>query len=156
MHEVAHLVLHQRSALITVNEEIESEANRFASAFLMPKREIRSDLKRLTVSRLGDLKRHWRVSMAALLMRAKQLETVTPAEERKLWTELSRNGWRKREPVQLDVFGEELGGLYRDLLRLHRQELGYSESALGAMVHLPEDDVREWIVPAEPGLRLVG
>lgn len=156
MHEIGHLVLHQRSGLITVNEEIEGEANRFASAFLLPKREIRPHLKHLTISKLGDLKRHWRVSMAALLMRAKQLETITPAEERALWSELSRNGWRKREPARLDVFGEDVGSLYRDLLRLHRQDLGYSDSALASLANLPEDDVREWIIPPEPGLRLVG
>lgn len=156
MHEIAHLVLHQRSVLITVSDQIETEANRFASAFLMPKREIRSDLKRLTVSKLGDLKRRWRVSMAALLMRAKQLETITPAEERALWSELSRNGWRKREPMGLDVFGEDVGLLYRELLRLHRQDLGYSDAALASLLNLSEDDVREWILPPEPGLRLVG
>ncbi|MBA2596742.1 MAG: hypothetical protein H0V00_08990 [Chloroflexia bacterium] len=86
----------------------------------------------------------------------KTLETITPAEERALWAEFGRNGWRKREPAGLDVFGEDVGRLYRELLRLHRQELGYSEAAFASMVNLPEDDVREWILPPEPGLRLVG
>jgi Zn-dependent peptidase ImmA (M78 family)/transcriptional regulator with XRE-family HTH domain len=156
MHEVAHLVMHQRSALISVSDQIEAEANRFAAAFLLPRQEVRPELKHLTVSKLGDLKRRWRVSMAALVMRARQLETITPAQERALWVELGRNGWRKREPAGLDVFGEEVGRLYRELVRLHRQELGYSESAFATLVNLSEDDVREWILPSDSGLRLVG
>ncbi len=155
MHEIGHLVLHQRSALTTVSEEIEVEANRFASAFLMPKAEIKPYLRGLDLAKLGSLKRHWRVSMAALLMRAKQLGTISPTEERALWVEIGRNGWRKREPEQLDVIGEELGHRYQELLRLHRNDLGYSEQVLGSVIHLYEADVRERILAPEPGLRLV-
>lgn len=156
MHEIGHLVLHQRSALLEVTDRIELEANRFASAFLMPQREVKPQLRQLTISRLTQLKRHWRVSMAALIMRAKQLQTITPAEEKSLWTEMSRNGWRKREPASLDVHGEVPGGRYRELLQLHRVDLGYSTKALGAALNLYQEDVHERILLPEPGLRLVG
>lgn len=155
MHEIGHLVLHQRSALQTVSEQIEVEANRFSAAFLLPRREIKPYLRNPTLPKLATLKRHWRVAMSALLMRAKQLETISPAEERALWVEMGRNGWRKREPEQLDVFGEEPGNRYRELMRLHRHDLGYTEVTLGAVVNLCEDDVRERILPPELGLRLL-
>lgn len=155
MHEIGHLVLHQRSVLQTVSEEIEVEANRFAAAFLLPRKEIKPYLRNLNLAKLATLKRHWRVAMAALLMRAKQLETISPAEERALWVEMGRNGWRKREPEQLDVFGEEPGRRYRELVRLHRHDLGYSERTLGLMINLGEDDIHNRILPPDPGLRLV-
>lgn len=155
MHEVAHLVLHQRSALRSVSDEIEVEANRFSAAFLLPKREIKPYLRNLTMPKLASLKRHWRVAMSALLMRARQLETITPAEEKALWAEMGRNGWRKREPEQLDVFGEEPGRRYRELMKLHRLDLGYSEPALASVINLSEGDLHERILPPEPGLRLV-
>lgn len=155
MHEVGHLALHQRSALLTVNPDIEAEANRFAAAFLMPRREIRPQLRDLTLDKLGHLKRVWRVSMAALLMRAKQLETITPVQEKTLWAAIGRNGWRKREPVQLDVFGENLGSLYSDLFGLYRNDLKYSENSLAELTNLCAVDLRQWIAPTTIGPRLL-
>ena len=156
MHEMAHLVLHQRSAISNVSEQVEDEANAFTSAFLMPRREIKPHLRDLSVSKLGQLKRHWRVSMAALLMRATQLGTIPPADQRRLWMEMSQHGWRTREPEQFDVLGEEPGHLYRDLVTLHRKDLGYSPEEIGTLVNLFAADVYEQILPAEPGLRLIG
>lgn len=155
MHEIGHLVLHQRSTLQAVSDEIEVEANLFAAAFLLPRKEIKPYLRSLSLQKLASLKRHWRVAMSALLMRAKQLETISPAEERALWAEMGRNGWRKREPEQLDVFGEDPGRRYRELLLLHRHELGYSKQKLGSLINLHEDDLIVRILPPEPGLRLV-
>lgn len=155
MHEVAHLVLHQRSALTRVSEEIEDEANRFAGAFLLPQREIKPYLRRLDIASIANLKRHWRVEMSAILMRAQQLETITTADSRALWIEMSRNDWKKREPEHLDVFGGELGGRYRELVALHRKELGYSERELSEIFKLSEMVTREHILPPSPGLRLV-
>lgn len=156
MHEIGHLVLHQSSSIREVSQEIEAEAHRFASAFLMPKQEIKPQLRDLSISKLAQLKRHWRVSMSALLMRAKELGTITPADERQLWRELSRHGWRKREPAQFDVHGESPGVLYEELISLYRSELMYSVERLAKVTHLGISDVRSRVLPSKQNLRIVG
>jgi Zn-dependent peptidase ImmA (M78 family)/transcriptional regulator with XRE-family HTH domain len=155
MHEIGHLVLHQWSLLPTVSEEIETQANLFAAAFLMPSKEIKPHLRNLTVSKLASLKRHWRVAMSALLMRAKQLGTVTPVQERALWAELGRNGWRKREPEQLDVFGEDPGRRYHEVFSLYQRDLSFTAEQLGVVARLYQDDIYEFLLLPQPGLRLI-
>lgn len=158
MHEVGHLVLHQRSALRQLSEDIESQAHRFASAFLMPSGEIRPQLRNLTLQKLGDLKRQWRVAMSAIVMRARDLEVISPSQATEFWRDLSKRGWMKREPVQFDVKGEVPGGLFEELVKLHQEDLGYSTAKqLQSLVHLFPEDIYRRILPIaqSSGLRIV-
>lgn len=93
-HELAHAVMHQ-----VPTEDQESEADRFASAMLMPAASIRAQLDDLSIPRLAKLKALWGVSMAALLRRGRDLGRVTDAQYRLLNVELSRAGYRSNEPV---------------------------------------------------------
>lgn len=156
LHEVGHLALHHRSIPRSVSDTIEDEANRFASAFLMPSDEIRPHLRNLTVTKLADLKRHWRVSMSALLMRAKQLETVSPREEQALWREMSKNGWKRREPEQLDVEGEDPSVMYRQLVELYTSQLGYTAEQLARKLSLSSKDIQARYPNSRGKLRLLG
>jgi Zn-dependent peptidase ImmA (M78 family) len=157
LHETGHLVLHQRSVLSQVSDNIEEQAHRFASAFLMPADEIKPQLRNLTISKLADLKRHWRVAMSALVMRAKQLDVITPTEATYLWRELSKRGWMKREPEQLDVRGESPGQLFTDLVTLHLTDLGYRGRKFEDFINLEHEDVYSQIMPESltPRLRIV-
>lgn len=73
-YELGHLVLH--SSLSDFGDrDIDHEANLFAAEFLMPANDIRPDFKDgLTIQKLADLKKKWKVSMQALLYRAHDLE----------------------------------------------------------------------------------
>lgn len=104
---------------------------------------------------LAQLKRHWRVAMSALLMRAKQLNCITPSDERALQAQISRNGWRKRESPELDVCGESPGDRYAELISLYREHLGYSIDDLATVVNLSRTDLIERVLPAQQGLRRV-
>ena len=88
-HELGHWELHkEKQQLFSCTTEdmltsykgssIEAEANLFAAEFLMPAAEISKQLYNLNLPRLADLKRHWRVSMGALLVRARELGCITP------------------------------------------------------------------------------
>lgn len=74
-HECGHLVMHQ--GVKTGDKETESQANRFSSAFLMPResfiKEFPSMLGRLDWNAIYSLKIRWRVSAKAVLHRAKDL-----------------------------------------------------------------------------------
>jgi Zn-dependent peptidase ImmA (M78 family)/transcriptional regulator with XRE-family HTH domain len=149
-HEVGHLVLHHGGP----TPEMEDEASAFAAALLMPARDVFHQYgERVTLPRLAQMKRYWRVAMAALLMRAKRLGVVNYNQERYLWQQLSSNGWRLREPVELDFPSEEPEAL-PGLLRLHLEDLEYTASELAAMLHVHERDLRAMYPLPERGKKV--
>lgn len=147
-HELGHVLMHQ-----SPTEDIEKEADRFASEFLMPEKQVRVDLRDgLSLPRLAALKPHWKVSMAALLKRAGDLALVTPSQRDRLWRQLSP--YRMDEPVPLPP--EDPKAL-ADLMRLHREDLGFTESELHSLLFLNENtDPRFQYRENRGGLRLVG
>lgn len=82
---------------------IEEEAHRFASEFLMPAAEIKTSLHRLDISKLASLRQYWKVSRQALVMRAYRLKTITEAQMRYLFIQFSQGGYCSREPEELDI-----------------------------------------------------
>jgi Zn-dependent peptidase ImmA (M78 family)/DNA-binding XRE family transcriptional regulator len=134
-HELGHIVMHQY-----LNPDLEDQANRYAAEFLLPEREIRADLNNVTLAKLPELKRYWRVSMNAILKRAEDLHTITPNQARYLWTQMSQAGYRTREPIELDVQGED-PFLIKELIETYQDELGYSLKDLSQMLTLHEEEV---------------
>lgn len=96
-HELGHAVLHE-----VPSAESETEADIFASEFLMPEEDIRGDLADVSLASLANLKRKWGVSIAALMRRARDLGTISDSKYRSLNIELSSAGMRKNEPVQIE------------------------------------------------------
>ncbi|MFX5225882.1 ImmA/IrrE family metallo-endopeptidase, partial [Acinetobacter baumannii] len=67
-HELGHAIMHKLPS-----ENMEDEANRFASALLMPSKDIRPYLTgKITLEKLATLKLVWKVSMNALLKTAER------------------------------------------------------------------------------------
>jgi len=99
-HELGHLVMHRRWGAKDRNtKEVELEADRFASAFLMPKVDLLGRVPRNpTLDRLVSLKQRWGVSVVAVVRRLKQLGQLTDWQYRNLMIEASQRGWRKSEP----------------------------------------------------------
>lgn len=138
-HEVGHVVMHR-----TLVPEAEEEAMRFAAEFLMPADDIGHQLYDISLPQLADLKMYWKVSMAALLVRARTLGTISDRQYRRFWMRMSQLGFNKKEPV--DLAAEE-PRTFRDLLKVHRTELEYSLEDLARLTaenHIPEilDDRR--------------
>jgi len=77
-HECGHLVIHQ--GISTGDKVTEGQANRFASAFLMPKdqliKEFPSMPTRLDWQAIYSLKIRWRVSAKAVIRRAHDLDLI--------------------------------------------------------------------------------
>ena len=95
-HELAHLVMHTMPV-----DGQEEDADLFASELLMPAADIRDQLSRLDMPTLAKLKARWGVSMAALIRRARDLGEISDYKYRELNIELSKAGWRTREPVEV-------------------------------------------------------
>lgn len=78
-HEIGHLILH--SGRQTGDKITESQANRFAIALLLPKSIMinhfpRPKYNRLDWKGLSEFKLYWKVSKAAILYRARQLNLI--------------------------------------------------------------------------------
>jgi len=135
-HELAHVIMHEIQT-----EHMEDEANRFAAEFLMPANDILPSLVPVTLPRLAALKSYWKVSMAALLKRATDLEAVTERQARSLWMKMGQAGFRRREPPDLDIPIEQ-PTLFTELIDTHKEDLGYSLSDLSALLTVHEHEFR--------------
>lgn len=97
-HELGHLILHSEHE-IPHGREAEQEANRFASAFLIPQRGVKAQrLYNANVDRIIAAKKRWNVSAMALNYRLRELGMVTEWGHRTNATNLSRMGYRRGEP----------------------------------------------------------
>jgi Zn-dependent peptidase ImmA (M78 family)/transcriptional regulator with XRE-family HTH domain len=100
-HECGHLVMHRD--LPTGSVETESAADQFASAFLLPRtafaREFRT--KRFSWEHVFELKRHWQVSAAAIVRRARDLGFIDENAYRRAFQYMSFKKWRTEgEPYE--------------------------------------------------------
>lgn len=96
-HELGHLVLHRHAG--ARGQEVEREANEFASAFLMPRSSVLANAPRMaTVDQLIRLKSYWTVSVAALAYRLHDVNLVSDWHYRTLCIEIAQRGYRKSEP----------------------------------------------------------
>ena len=103
-HELGHLVLHRNvdgKALKRSSEFrlLEIQAHRFAGALLLPAIPYTEDLWSASLDAFRSLKPRWNASIAFQIMRARQLGLVDERQQRRLWINLSRRGWRKIEPL---------------------------------------------------------
>lgn len=157
-HELGHLIMHRFPTA-----DMETEANEFASAMLMPAADIRSSFqgRQVTLSLLAALKPEWRVAMQALLVRATTLKFVTSNQARYLWQQISARGWRLREPAELD-FAPEIPSVLPSIVKSHLSSLGYTMDELTAMMRVYEPEFVEmygsWGAPnpSGPRLKIVG
>jgi Zn-dependent peptidase ImmA (M78 family)/transcriptional regulator with XRE-family HTH domain len=148
-HELGHVVMHR---IPTPNAE--QEADRFASEFLMPEREVASDLDGMSIARAIQLKPYWRVSAQALIRRAKEVGKIDESRYRSLYTQMSMLGYRKNEPEPL---APESPTVARDLIRVHRQQLGFTVPQLSKVTHCCEKHfVRIFLDGDTPTLRVIG
>ena len=135
-HELGHVVMHTNQF---ASVDMEDEANQFAQEFLMPERLIGSHLNNLSLPKLAGLKTYWKVSMQALIYRAFSLRRITDRQKRRLYTQLSAGGYRRREPPELDPPPEPPATL-KAMVEFHRRDLGYSVAKLAKLLLLNEPE----------------
>lgn len=141
-HELGHLIMHtSNDFLISDCRDKENEANKFASEFLMPADYISNSLRGLKLSYLVELKRYWLTSMASLIRRAKDLKCITNDKYQYYNIELSRKGYKKKEPVEVYI---DKPLLYTEAYRLHKDELDYSDKEIALAFSLPEDVINKF------------
>lgn len=105
-HELGHIVLHRYvdNDEMELNHKLyEEQAFRFASAFLMPAQRFSDSLYVLTLKAMPEQKRRWGVSIASIVKRLNDLELIDDEHYKYLQIEISRKGWKKREPLDRET-----------------------------------------------------
>lgn len=148
-HELGHIIMHRRPP--SEDTDIELQADRFASEFLMPKSDISSMLGDITLAKLASLKPFWKVSMGALLVRARDLNKITDRQYRYLWTQMGKSGYRTKEPEELSIPMEEPLTL-NEIINIYQNELKYSRKELSSAVALSENEFNYYY--SSPTVRL--
>ena len=106
MHELAHFILHE--SIDNVEDEnsdtyktMEKEADSLAGFILLPRETFGEDVSKapLSLDYYRELKVKWKVSIASMVYRARQLDIITQDEFMRLYKNLSKRGWRKSEPL---------------------------------------------------------
>ncbi len=137
-HELGHVVMHG-----VPSATMEDEANLFASALLMPRRDIRPYLlDRISIAKLAALKPIWRVSMASLLMRCQSIGVLANNQAQYLWRQMSALGYRRSEPHDIAVKREPVRVL-KEVIELHLKELGYTAEDLAISLHVHLKEMEE-------------
>lgn len=98
-HELAHILLHAADPE-PANPRMERQAHRFAGALLIPAQALADEWPRgrWDWSQLVRIKENWGISIAAQLIRGRDLRLITPSAYQSKMKYMSRMGWRRREP----------------------------------------------------------
>lgn len=137
-HELGHLVMHD-----TPNPNMEEEADCFAAEFLMPEIEIRTQfqcISSIRLEHLATLKPYWRVSMAALLVRASDLGFINPVQKSRLWARMSQLGWRTKEPSPIP---KEQPTTLKKIMEYFEGYLEYSIDDFQKLFRVHKDDFKQ-------------
>lgn len=146
-HEVGHMIMHQ-----SINDEkllipetfkiIENQAHRFAAVFLLPEETFLKDLHSPTLESFWMLKEKWKVSIALMIMRCRQLCIIDDDEYRRLWIKLGRRGWRKKEPLDNKIPMESPQFINRSI-KLIVDKGGLSKEDILLSIPLPKSIIEE-------------
>ena len=159
-HECGHIIMH--GGLKTGDKKTEGEANRFASAFLIPRAEFineypKTDSKRIPWQTIRQMKIHWKVSTGAIVKRAYDLKVMDDEQYKRANIHLSKTGQMRSEKDN-DLIPKEHPELMHNTFSLLEQqapelifqllrELGLQKKILEQLVdkkiNLPIFDDRE-------------
>lgn len=147
-HEIGHIVMHR-----VPSPNAEEEADRFASEFLMPADEIKHDLQQMNIAKAAAMKLSWRVSMQAIIRRAKDTGAITGQAYQSLCVRISQLGYRKNEP---NPIAPETPKTLRRILDVYLTDRKYTVAELSRCMLSLEEEFREvYLDNGTPRLRIV-
>lgn len=132
-HEIGHFALH--IGVLTGDRLTETQANRFASAFLLPRRSFLAESHRalrgtrINWDYMSELKHRWGVSKAALLYRGRQLGVFSEDQVRAGYITLNRHG-EAIEEKEDGLIPIEQPEIVSDGLRVMTDQLGVPLAAV--------------------------
>ena len=136
-HELGHLIMHYKY-MVSDKRDVEDEANRFASEFLMPAESIKNYLYRLDAPKLYGLKTNWKVSIKSLIYRAKFLGCISETQNRRWMMYYNANKWSSNEPFEFEV---ESPRLLDKVFNIYFDEFEYTKEEMLKLLRLTEKKI---------------
>lgn len=151
-HELGHVIMHNNPEFVVIeSRNIEDEANRFASELLMPSAGIKNSLLNLKFSQLPILKSTWKTSMASIIRRAKTLNGIDDTKYTTLMTELSRRGWRLKEPYGVYI---DMPTIIEQAYNVTKNDLNYTIGEIAKCNKLPIDIIKDIFEPSNNVIKI--
>lgn len=161
-HECGHLVLHKCSDNAEDIELKEEQANRFASAFLLPRKgffqEFYSVFAGININwcKMAELKKRWKVSFASMVHRAYDLNLINAVKYRNAYIYLRKSGQSKIEKGDSYINIETsslLENMTNDLIANNIEDLasfirnkGWSANLFEKVLPFNVDKVKEYMI----------
>lgn len=170
-HELGHLVLHRWVGTDDIEDKvrlkvIEMEANRFASAFLLPRQSFPNEVFSSRLAGFLDLKARWKVSIQAMIYRCKNLGIFDEQQITNLNKQVSYKKWRTKEPmdgptgiqIEQPLLLRKIAQLVFDHSRMKQDEivsrLGYSRPTIERLLGIEAGSLsRSHDLEFEPSLK---
>lgn len=154
LHELVHIACHANIPQRRLNDRafykaVEKQADQIASAMLMPEADFVGELYAPSLDGFLTLKERWGASVAAMIMRSKQLDLIDDDDARRLWINYNRRGWRNGEPLDRKLEKEE-PHLIRRSFELLIEEGVQSAPQITKALPFPVSDLEE-LADLEPG-----
>lgn len=135
-HEVGHLVLHIHGG--TSGREVEREADKFSSAFLVPRDDFTSHVPVVhSLEQLINHKSRWGVSVAALARTAFDANTISDWHYRELCKQISYRGYRSKEPFPME---REESVLWKKIFKELWKD-GLTKDHVASQLGVPSDEI---------------
>ena len=139
-HELGHVIMHI-NPMPTFAKDEEAEAFSFACEFLMPLSECEYDLTdKLSIEKLAELKRVWKLSMQSILYRAQKHNLTNANRCRYLWSQINTKGWKKKEPIEIP---KERPTIINKMIKMFIENLDYSKEDIAKIFSLNIEDFEE-------------
>ncbi|MFO1022739.1 MAG: XRE family transcriptional regulator [Planctomycetales bacterium] len=143
-HELAHYLLHRNVSSRTseIHALMESQAHRFAGAFLLPRESYLKELRSPTLESFLALKERWRVSIAMQIHRCFNLGVIDEDSKKRLFISLSKRGWRRKEPGD-DKMPAEYPRLFRQCVDAMLEAGFKTRQQIADDLERPAEDIEE-------------
>lgn len=149
-HELGHLALHPDVEVDSSNlDMIEKQANRFASAFLLPQDTFSREVLGSSIAYFKTLKKRWGVAIAAMAYRCRDLGILSENQFSYLFRQMNAQKIRKVEPLD-DIFPVNQPSVLGDGIRMLIDHNVYNQVQIEAALNLNLRDV-EGIAGLEQG-----
>lgn len=140
-HELGHLLLDNRLA---TDVDIENCCNRFAGAFLLPKKPLINILgehrNSIEPRELSILKHEFGISMTSILHRAEETGIISNSLYRQLRAEFNEHGWSRQEPGE--QYPQEKTHIFEKMIFHALAEEYIGESKAAELMNMPLESFR--------------
>lgn len=147
-HELGHLIMHEDT--FPTDTSVESQADRFASAFLAPREGFLAECpKQWSLAAFTRLKARWRMSIQALVRRAYDLGQLSRYSYSRAFRDLSKRGMRTDEGRDTE-WPHEHPTLLSQALALLKDEISISD--ISAELDLPSVQIQTLLSMPSAGI----